>query len=61
MAAYEEAISATNAEHAPWHVVPADRNWYRDLYISEVLVETLESMQIRLPEGDSGLAGFTVE
>ena len=59
-AAYEEAIAATSTEHAPWYVVPADRNWYRDLVVSEVLVETLESLDIRLPEGDSGIAGLQV-
>ncbi len=60
-AAYEDAIAATSTDDAPWYVVPADRNWYRDLVISEVLVQTLEAMQIRLPEGDPGIAGIVVK
>ncbi|MCA8963898.1 MAG: polyphosphate kinase 2 family protein [Planctomycetes bacterium] len=59
--AYEEAIVATSTEAAPWYVVPADRNWYRDLVISEVLVHTLEGMHIRLPEGDPDIAGTVVK
>jgi PPK2 family polyphosphate:nucleotide phosphotransferase len=40
-AAYEEAIGRCAAPHAPWHVVPADRKWYRNLAIAEALAETL--------------------
>ena len=40
--AYEDAINKTAAPHAPWHVVPADRKWYRNLAIVEALVGALE-------------------
>jgi len=40
-AAYNEAISKTSTEHAPWFVVPADKKWYRNLALMEILVETL--------------------
>ncbi len=59
-AAYAEALAATSTDEAPWYVVPADRNWYRDLVVSQVLVDTLESMRIRLPEGDPSIAGLRV-
>ena len=39
--AYEDALSRCSTEVAPWHIVPADRKWFRNLAISEVLVETL--------------------
>lgn len=58
--AYEEAIAATSTEWAPWYVVPADRNWYRDLVVSEVLVATLDALGIQLPAGDPGIAGIQV-
>jgi polyphosphate kinase 2 (PPK2 family) len=32
--AYEDALAATSTHDAPWYVVPADRNWYRDLAVS---------------------------
>jgi PPK2 family polyphosphate:nucleotide phosphotransferase len=43
MAAYEEALTRCSTDHAPWYIIPANRKWYRDLAISEALVETLRS------------------
>jgi PPK2 family polyphosphate:nucleotide phosphotransferase len=40
-AAYEAAINATATDWAPWHIVPSDRKWYRDLAVAEALVEML--------------------
>ncbi len=40
--AYEDALSQCSTERAPWYVVPANRKWYRNLAIAEVLVESLE-------------------
>lgn len=42
MAAYEAAITATSTTYAPWHVVPADRKWYRNLAIAKALADLLE-------------------
>ena len=42
MAAYETAISETSTAAAPWYVIPANRKWYRNLVISQVLVSTLK-------------------
>jgi PPK2 family polyphosphate:nucleotide phosphotransferase len=39
--AYDDAMSKCSPDHAPWHVVPADRKWFRDLAVTETLVETL--------------------
>lgn len=41
-AAYEEALSRCSTAEAPWHVVPADRKWFRNLAIAETIVQTLE-------------------
>lgn len=41
-------------------MIPADRNWFRDLAVSEILVETLEAMRLRLPLGDPGVSGLKV-
>jgi PPK2 family polyphosphate:nucleotide phosphotransferase len=60
MRAYEDAISETSAEHAPWYVVPADRKWYRNLVVSTVLVETLERMDPRYPEPEEDLTNVVV-
>ncbi len=58
--AYEDALAATSTADAPWYVIPADRNWYRDLMVSEILVDALESLKIRLPAGDPGIDGLRV-
>lgn len=49
-AAYEAALSRCSTEHAPWYVIPGEHRWYRDLLITRVLVETLESLDMRYPE-----------
>lgn len=58
--AYEDALAATSTAAAPWFVVPADRNWFRDLVVAEILVETLAALDLRLPAGDPGIEGLRV-
>ena len=55
MAAYEEAIHRTSTPHAPWYVVPANRKWYRNLVVAEVLVRTLEGLDLRYREAPAEL------
>jgi PPK2 family polyphosphate:nucleotide phosphotransferase len=54
-AAYEEALTRTSTEHAPWHVVPANRKWYRNLAVSSILIETLQRMDPQYPDAEPGL------
>lgn len=49
MKAYTEAIAATSTANAPWYIIPADRKWFTRLAVSEVIVQTLESMDLRYP------------
>ena len=44
-AAYEEALARCSTDEAPWYVVPADRKWFRNLAMAEVLVETLRPLR----------------
>jgi len=50
--AYEEALGRCNTEAAPWFVVPADRKWYRNWAIMNVLVEHLDAMALSWPPAD---------
>ncbi len=50
MAAYEMAVSRCSTAHAPWHVIPADRNWVRNAAIARIVRETLEGMNPRYPQ-----------
>jgi PPK2 family polyphosphate:nucleotide phosphotransferase len=51
-AAYEVALERTNTEHAPWHVIPSDKKWYRNLAIGNLLLETLRRLDPQWPEAD---------
>jgi PPK2 family polyphosphate:nucleotide phosphotransferase len=59
--AYEDVLSLTSTQWAPWHVVPADKKWYRNLVVATVLVEALEDLDIKLPEPEEDLEGVVVE
>jgi len=48
--AFDAALSHCSSEHAPWFVIPGNCKWYRNLVISQILLETFESMKIRIPE-----------
>jgi PPK2 family polyphosphate:nucleotide phosphotransferase len=48
--AYEDAINKCSTEWAPWYVVPANVKWARDAMIARVLLETMDSMQLRWPK-----------
>jgi PPK2 family polyphosphate:nucleotide phosphotransferase len=58
--AYEAALSKTSTEDAPWYIVPSDRKWYRNLVISETLIEKLEALDMRYPEPAQGLDKITI-
>lgn len=49
MGAYEDALARCSTRWAPWYVIPADRNWYRNAAVSQILVETLETMKPKFP------------
>ena len=49
MEAYEDAMERTSTKHAPWYVIPSNHKWFRNLAISEILADTLEDMELKLP------------
>ena len=55
MEAYQEAISQTSTEYAPWHIVPANHNWYRNLVVAEVIVEALKKLDMHYPQAAEDL------
>ena len=52
MDAYQDVISKTSTELAPWYVVPADRKWYRNLCVARIMVDTLKRLDMKFPEID---------
>jgi PPK2 family polyphosphate:nucleotide phosphotransferase len=61
VAAYDEAITETSTEWAPWHVVPADRNWLKAAVVAELITEALERIDPQLPPADSAIEGLEIE
>jgi len=59
--AYEDVLSKTSTEQAPWYIVPANRKWYRNLVVATILVETLEGLNMRYPQPEEGLEGVVIE
>jgi PPK2 family polyphosphate:nucleotide phosphotransferase len=59
--AYEDAIGKTSTDWAPWHIVPANRKWYRNLVIGSAIVETLKGLNMRHPEPDFDPADMRIE
>ena len=53
MRAYEDAIGATSTSNAPWFVLPADNKWYTRLAVANILIDTLESMDLHFPPVDT--------
>jgi PPK2 family polyphosphate:nucleotide phosphotransferase len=50
--AYEIALERTNTDVAPWHVVPADKKWFRDLAVGHLLLQTLRGLDLQWPAAD---------
>ena len=53
MHAFEEAIRATAAPHAPWFIVPADNKWFTRLVVAAAIVETVENLDLSYPKIDA--------
>jgi len=47
--AYEEMLNKTSTSWAPWYAIPANNNWYRDLCVASIIIDTLQSLQLKYP------------
>lgn len=54
--AYEVALERTNTDAAPWHVIPSDKKWYRNLAIGQLLLDTLRGLDLQWPAADFDVA-----
>jgi PPK2 family polyphosphate:nucleotide phosphotransferase len=51
-AAYRLAVERTNTRHAPWHVVPSDHKWFRNLAVGMLLLDALRGLDLGWPAAD---------
>ncbi len=59
--AYARAIIATDADHAPWYVIPADSKTHRNLLISTLILEIMQGMALTFPQPDPKLSKLKIE
>ena len=59
--AYEAALSKCSTPWAPWYVIPSDRKWYRNLAVSEIIADKLDSMDLQIPQPDFDPSGIVIE
>jgi PPK2 family polyphosphate:nucleotide phosphotransferase len=61
MVAYEEMLNQTTTSYAPWHVIPSNQKWYRNLALMRTIVTTLRGLNPQYPSPEGNLAGIIVE
>jgi PPK2 family polyphosphate:nucleotide phosphotransferase len=49
--AYQDAIAQCSTDDAPWFVIPSDHKWFRNFAVGDIIINTLESFQMRYPTG----------
>jgi PPK2 family polyphosphate:nucleotide phosphotransferase len=55
-AAYEDVLNRCSTNDAPWFVIPSDHKWFRNLAISQIIVETMKNLDIQIPKPTVNLA-----
>jgi PPK2 family polyphosphate:nucleotide phosphotransferase len=61
MAAYEDVLERCSTDQAPWYVIPANRNWFRNLAIAEILADTLEDLKPAYPSPTEDLSKVVID
>jgi PPK2 family polyphosphate:nucleotide phosphotransferase len=58
--AFEDCLSRTSTEWAPWYVIPANRKWFRNLAVAQILGDVLADLHPRYPKSTEDLTGIVV-
>jgi PPK2 family polyphosphate:nucleotide phosphotransferase len=59
--AYADAINATDCDHAPWYIVPADSKTHRNLIIAHLMLETMQGMKLAWPAPKADIASVKID
>jgi PPK2 family polyphosphate:nucleotide phosphotransferase len=59
--AYEEALTRCSTKWAPWHIIPANKKWYRDVLVAQTIVETLRGLDMKFPEPAIDVSKIVIE
>lgn len=58
--AFEDALSKTSTPDAPWYVIPANRKWYRNIAVSEIVIQTLEGLHMEFPPAPEDITSMNI-
>jgi len=58
--AYEDVLNKCSTPWSPWHIVPADRKWFRDYVIARTVVEKLEKLNLNWPKPHADLSKIKI-
>jgi len=61
MAAYEDVLARCSTDVAPWYLIPANRNWFRNLAIAEIVADTLDDLKPAYPPPTEDLSKVVIE
>ena len=50
MEAFEDVVAKTSKKHAPWYIIPSNHKWFRNLAVSQIVAETMEEMDLKMPK-----------
>jgi PPK2 family polyphosphate:nucleotide phosphotransferase len=59
-AAFEDMLAETSTDFAPWHLIPANRNWLRNLAVSEIVADIIDELNPQYPEPAAGIEGLKI-
>lgn len=58
--AFEDMLNHCTTPHAPWHIIPSDQKWYRNVAVMRVIVDTMKRMNLQYPKSDD-LSGIMID
>ena len=59
--AFEDMLNNCTTEHAPWHVIPADQKWYRNVVVADAIVDALEDLNPQFPPVEDGIDNVVID
>ncbi len=60
MLAYEDVMNNTSTDWAPWHIVPANKKWYRNLVVARVINDALKKLKMKYPKQKEDLSKIKI-
>ena len=61
MAAYEDMLARCSTDVAPWYVIPANKKWFRNLAVAEIVADAMDDLHCVYPPSPDDLTGVVIE